>query len=59
MRQREIKKGEREREREQKGGVTSMANMKVESLGSAARRNRQDSEVKDRKRRGTFKGQRE
>ena len=51
MRQREIKKGEREREREreQKGGATSMANMKVESLGSAARRNRQDSEVKDGK----------
>ena len=50
---------EREREREQKGGVTSMANMKVVSLGSAARRNRQDSEVKDRKRRGTFRNQRE
>ena len=36
-----------------------MANMKVESLGSAARRNRQDSEVKDRKVRGTFRSQRE
>ena len=36
-----------------------MANMKAESLGSAARRNRQDSEVKYGKRRGTFRGQRE
>ena len=36
-----------------------MANMKVDSLGSAARRNRQDSEVKDRKVRGTFRSQRE
>ena len=36
-----------------------MANMKVESLGTAASWNRQDSEVKDGKRTGTFRGQRE
>ena len=38
--------------------MTSVANMKVDSLRSAARRNRQDSEVKDRKVRGTLRSQR-